>query len=315
MNFSHKINAVKTILLGSVIVTGIYSCSSSGSETIEPDTRTKYISEVLDFMPAPGQFVNDLPKYADGETREAMIQKANNAIAKGANGMISLGGFGGYVVFKFDHTVANGEGADFKILGNAFSGSSEPGIIMVAQDKNKNGKPDEDEWYEIAGSEYSKSTTIKNYSITYYKPDPNKKPVKGSLEWQKDVEYIRWEDNQGNKGYLTQNTYHGQSYYPLWVNQSSITFTGTRIADNYTDKSGNGTYWSSDPFAFGYVDNASNDSDASNIDIAWAVDKTGKPVQLSGIDFVKVYSAVRQEAGWLGEVSTEVSGAYDLRIK
>ncbi|MDE5450168.1 PKD domain-containing protein, partial [Elizabethkingia meningoseptica] len=70
-----------------------------------------------------------------------------------------------------------------------------------------------------------------------------------------------------------------------------------------------------DPFAFGYVDNAPNDSDASNIDIAWAVDKNGKPVQLSGIDFVKVYSAVRQEAGWLGEVSTEVSGAYDLRIK
>ena len=51
--------------------------------------------------------------------------------------MIHLGGFGGYVTFRFDHTVANGEGADFKILGNTFAGSSEPGIIMVAWDKNK----------------------------------------------------------------------------------------------------------------------------------------------------------------------------------
>ena len=32
---------------------------------------------------------------------------------------------------------------------------------MVALDKNKNGKPDDDEWYEIAGSEYFKDTTIK----------------------------------------------------------------------------------------------------------------------------------------------------------
>ena len=31
--------------------------------------------------------------------------KANDAIAKGANGMIHLGGFGGYVTFRFDHTV------------------------------------------------------------------------------------------------------------------------------------------------------------------------------------------------------------------
>lgn len=56
-------------------------------------------------------------------------------------------------------------------------------------------------------------------------------------------------------------------------------------------------------------------SDASNIDISWAVDKNGKYVKLPGIDFVKVYSAIRQENGMLGEVSTEVTGAYDLRIK
>lgn len=35
--------------------------------------------------------------------------------------MISLGGFGGYVVVGFDHTITNVTGKrDFRVLGNAF---------------------------------------------------------------------------------------------------------------------------------------------------------------------------------------------------
>lgn len=62
--------------------------------------------------------------------------------------MISLGGFGGYVVVGFDHTIANVVGKrDFRVLGNAFysadnpdinapeGGSCEPGVVMVAYDK------------------------------------------------------------------------------------------------------------------------------------------------------------------------------------
>lgn len=63
--------------------------------------------------------------------------------------MISLGGFGGYVVVGFDHTIENVTGErDFRVLGNAFyaeanpnpnvtrkGGSCEPGIVMVAYDK------------------------------------------------------------------------------------------------------------------------------------------------------------------------------------
>ena len=65
----------------------------------------------------------------------------------------------------FDHTVINVKGKkDFMILGNSFysdlpeyqekkGGSCEPGIVMVSFDTNQNGLPD-DEWYELAGSEY-----------------------------------------------------------------------------------------------------------------------------------------------------------------
>ena len=38
----------------------------------------------------------------------------------------------------------------------------------------------------------------------------------------------------------------------------------------------------------------------------------GTPKELKKIDFVKVYCAVLQQCGWLGETSTEVCGAIDL---
>ncbi len=301
--------------------TKIYS--SAISVTKETGTYSKYISNVFDFRPAVGQFTNGIPEYVSGNTVSSMIAAAKKAIVGSNTTMISLGGFGGYVVFGFDHTIPNMNGRDFKVLGNAFwgneanearAGSCEPGIIMVAYDRNKNGKPDEDEWYEIAGSEYFKNTTVKNYEITYFKPDASKTPVTGTEFWQVNTEYIKWQDNAGKSGYKAQNVFHDQSYYPLWIADASYTLKGTRIADNFYDQSGEGSYWVGKSFEFGYADNAPNNDEASNIDISWAVDKNGKYIKLPGIDFVKIYTAINQEAGWLGEVSTEVSGAYDLHL-
>ncbi len=285
---------------------------------------SKYIAKVFDFMPAVGQFTNDLPEYISGNTRQQMIAKAASSIVGSEGQLISLGGYGGYVVFGFDHTIMNkADKRDFKILGNAFwgneaqeerAGSCEPGIIMVAFDKNNNGKPDDDEWYEIAGSEYTNPKTIKNYSIIYNKPDENKTPVKGTHGWDIDIEYVKWEDNQGNSGYKTKNSFHAQSYYPLWFGDDQLKLTGTLLPNNFYDQSGTGTYWVGKSYAYGYADNAPNNDEASNIDIDWAVDKNGNKVKLPGIDFIKVYTGINQEAGWLGEVSTEVMGAYDLHF-
>lgn len=139
-----------------------------------------YITSVTDYRPAPGQFVNELPEYSEGDTQTDMNRKALEAIGNNARGMITLGGYGGYVVCGFDHTIVNTPGQrDFKVLGNAFyadanpnpdapaeGGSCEPGIVMVAFDRNRNGRPDSDEWYELAGSEHGKPTTKAGYEIT-----------------------------------------------------------------------------------------------------------------------------------------------------
>jgi len=273
----------------------------------ETVTYSKHIAQVFEFLPAVGQFVNKLPAYTTGNSQAEMIAKASLALVGNKQNVISLGGFGGYVVFGFDHTIVNKPNVrDFKVLGNAFIGSHEPGIIMVAYDKNKNGKPDEDEWYEIAGSEYKNPNAINNYTITYQKPTVE--------ENKANNEYIKWSDNQGKSGFKVKNQYNLQSYYPLWFGQNELKFTGTRLPDNYTQDPASGI-WSGKQYTYGYVDNALNSSEDSNIDIDWAVDKNGNPVKLMGIDFIKVYTAVNQEAGVLGEISTEVAGAYDLHIK
>ena len=131
---------------------------------------------------------------------------------------------------------------------------------MVSVDTNGNGVPD-DEWYELAGSEYYKKETLKNYEITYYRPDENKEPVTCSNPNITDSTYVRWTDNYGNTGYISQLTFHKQPYYPQWVSESSITFKGSRLADNAIDESGNGSYYVLYAYDWGYVDNHPNSRD------------------------------------------------------
>ena len=301
--------------------------------TTETSELKSYISKVFEFKPAPGQFVNDLPVANDGDSADRILTRANSYLAKKNGDLISLGAFGGYVVFGFDHSIVNLKGRrDFRVLGNAFwadanpnpnsglrGGSSEAGVIMVSYDKNKNGLPD-DEWYEIEGGGHKMEKTIRNYEITYHRPDPNKKPVPGGGTGTvlfTDLEYIYWKDNQGKEGYLAQNNAYNHSleYWPKWQkDQATITFKGTRLPDNAVDESGNGSYFVQYAFLYGYADNAPNNDDESAIDIDWAIDSSGKRVQLPAIDFVKVCNGLNQQAGWLGETSTEIMGANDLHL-
>ncbi|MFI3261894.1 MAG: PKD domain-containing protein [Rikenellaceae bacterium] len=301
----------------SIISLAFVSCEKSGNE--ENTNYSPYISKIYDYSPAPGQFVNISPEFETGDTKESLIAKIESTIVgKKDAGLVTLGGFGGYIVFGFDHTVENVKGErDIAIMGNAFpadyttqwdGGSSEPGIIMVSKDDNGNGLPD-DEWYEIAGSEYNDASTIKNYEITYYKPTND--------AFEAIDEYIRWEDNQGNSGWKIKNEFNLGSYYPSWEEEDKLTFSGTLIAFNgeYVNSDQYGYVWFLKELGFGYADNAHNDDENAGFDIGWAVDANGNSVDLEGVDFVKVYTAINAEAGNLGEVSTDFSGAYDIHLE
>lgn len=291
----------------------VYRKPQLSSEPSQPaEEYSKYIEAVDEYVPAPGQFVNSMPQYEEGDDAKSMARKCTEAIGGDKGGLVSLGAYGGYITFHFDHSIANVKGEkDLYIKGNTFAaseyqglkgGSSEPGIVMVSQDANGNGLPD-DPWYELSGSADVDSVgkVIYGYQISYERSD---------------MQNVPWTDNQGASGYVERNGFHQQEYFPMWL-PSPLKFKGTLLPRNgYNVGTSDQPYWFQFAFRYGYVDNlGNNDLEGCSFDIGWAVDAQRKPVHLSHIDFVRVYCAENQTCGWLGETSTELSGAEDLHLQ
>ncbi len=271
-----------------------------------------YISEVLEYKPAPGQLINTVPWG---------VPSSANSITGGVNGTLSLGAFGGYVVFQFEGPVENHPdnpyGVDFTIFGNAYQDWSEPGIVSVMKDENGNGLPD-DTWYELAGSDYRFTSTVSGYEVTYTNPGAS-------------GENVPWADNLGNEGVIHTTSTHTQPYYPQpdsfpGIPAGSYLLSGTRIIPTIDSS---GAIIRSFRRSFGYADNTAKISGQPTIpdnpytteiensggdafDISWAVDPGGNYVDLDRIHFVKVHNGVLANAGYLGELSTEIRGAVDV---
>ena len=71
-------------------------------------------------------------------------------------------------------------------------------------------------------------------------------------------------------------------------------------------------WWKQVAYAYGYADNKPNNTDGAKFKIDWAVNEKGETVSLDKIDFIKIYTAVNQQCGWLGELSTEILSIDDL---
>ena len=270
-----------------------------------------YSNRVIAYRPAPGQFINNTLMGFTGEetTAEAARAYADRMLhpTDGSSPrMISLGGFGGYVVVGFDHSIqATGgcEGYDFSITGNQFSGSSEPGVVWVMPDENGNGEPDDGAWYELQGRYAAES--VRDYAVTYYRPAADGDPV-------------RWSDSAGREGQIERITDHEQNYFPLWE-EASYTLTGTCLPDR--SGTGDNGRFSTGDYGWGYADNWGEDMleqpKAKNFfRIADAVDGERNPVALRYIDFIKVQTGVNiQGRSGVGELSTEVSRFRDENLE
>lgn len=259
----------------------------------ENSPKNEDVNRVFEYMPAPGQFVGELPKYQTGYNALDMADKCLEQLQQG--GLITLGGFGGYLTAGFKEAVHNLSGKDFRIDGNGFNGNSEPGIVWVSADVNGNGEPD-DPWYEIYGSEQSAGRSTPNYTITYTKPSAP------------DLD-TPWTGSDGRNGSIHYNTYHNHYYYPLWYKTDTKEFTGTLLPQNMNKE---GTKWVMSSFEYGYVDNLNNSPENSSFDIDWAHDSNGLPIQLDSINFVRIQSAAIGCNNQTGEQSTEISAIYNL---
>ncbi len=287
------------------------------------------IQAVDEYCPAPGQFINTMPPYEAGDNAQTIAAKCTTYLTSDnpeERGLVCLGAYGGYITFHFDHPIANVEGErDFAVFGNSIrssmfsdlvGGSSEPGIVMVSQDLNHNGKPD-DTWYELSGSADVDSVAnnnasldwerrlIYNYRITYTR--------NGNLN------AVPWTDNLKYSGQVERMDAfnHTQEYWPEWVSATTLTFYGTRLPRNawFIQQGKYKKQWVLFFLRYGYADNQLNDDHDCGFDISWAVNpQTRQPVTLAYIDFVRVYTAMNQSVGDLGETSTEVAGAKDLHL-
>ncbi len=264
------------------------------------------------YLPAPGQFVNvDIYKNPS-------ITLAGPSTGR----MVTLGSFGGSIVYKFDTPVMNSDqnpyGVDFIVFGNvqkstsgeSYASGMEPAAVMVSQDGST--------WYELAGSDYYERSTQHNISLTYKNPDNT---------FQSAVD-IPWTDSTGASGAVKANSYHSQSYYPdpltygelnkgigenTTYTADSMTVTGTRVSNSAALCFGYGdTHANADgnlsTAANPYKENPYYNTNGDGMDISWAVDADGNPVHLDSIQYVKIYTAQSKDNGAMGEVSSEVSG-------
>lgn len=278
---------------------GKQSASFTRTITVKAAQFVKNAYIVLEYAPAPAkghnwsiigtaefwQFGDEYPlAYNDFLAKATAIRK------RGPGDALVLGSWGGFATFKFDHTVANAAGkADLEL--SATYSKLDPPAVYVAYDRNKNGKPDDNEWYEIKNEDYGiEDMPDYEMTFTYQKTETDDSRISS---------YFNWKDNQAtptqgevvnskafNSAMTDDGTFSTKGFFPGfnmidistkkvalldgWKN--SFSRKGKRITRNVTG---------APPFL-----------QKLNIDIDMAVNSKGERVQLPGIDFVKVQKVV-----------------------
>jgi hypothetical protein len=290
------------------------------------------------YAPAPGQFANNSSFNSPASAVGAPTGGGTlTALAPELQKSVTLGGFGGSIVLRFEPAVSddpcNPFGLDAIVFGNAFWVSNNPnrrfaeaGIIEISRDDNANGLAD-DAWYVIPGSHISNAP-------------PSVVPAQ-------QIESQTWDNNAGTStppanllwhplgapaSYVT-STFGLPALFDVSVLQNPSGTSATREgvwgyadlsptlllgdtnADNIIDAPSltPGEFYTNpdNPFEVG-ITPGSGGGDA--FDIAWAVNRaTGAPARLTKFHFLRISSGVNFIAGSLGENSTEVGGTADVR--
>ena len=281
----------------------LLAAACNSSEEIATTRVAERAARVLEYTPAPGQFINEssaMSGFAGETTPAGACAYAERRFGEGL--FVSLGGWGGYIVAAFDAPVpASASDYDLFVIGNQMLTSSEPGIVYVARDSDGDGSHLGETWYELRGSEFANSN--RRYAVTYRRPAADGDPV-------------TWEDNTGRSGEIGRIAEHTQNYFPAWIGGDERTYEGTLLPDNVDegevdDQGRPVTAWIARPFLWGYADNWSSvdrQGSTNRFRIADAVTADGAPAGLAEIDFVKIQTGVNLWRPAIGELSTEVVG-------
>lgn len=314
--------------LSVLIAVGVGSLLSSQAPCV---AGTPFAATIVDYTPAPGQFVNNA---TFNDPLAAIGPPEGNGIIDGNDlDVVSLGGFGGTIVLKFDHTVlddpANPYGLDAIVFGNSFWVGGNPNrrwaecaYIEISLDANHNGQPD-DTWFLIPGShlddpieQEETQTWDRNVAdMTYPPANAAWIPVPMPDTWSTTA--LRLPPAMFDSSIVTNPNGTSATIEGIfgYADLSPTVMLGDLDADDIIDEPST-TYElfytvPDDPWDVG-VTPGSGGGDA--FDIAWAIDpETGGPANLPGFDFIRVTNAVNAINGPLGEKSTEIDAISDVR--
>ncbi len=253
---------------------------------------------------------------------------------------VSLGAGGGYVQFEFDDVIENKStnpyGVDFIVYGNAFNGNPEAGAVKVSTDGAV--------WYDLAGSLYYDPKSKNNVDVRFRKVITTSEGFEtagiyyklGSGSWTKfnTNTSVAWWPEYTVKGYgsvsgtstlLTGSSVTvddvdwGSPYEEITYEDICLvkdTDTTNDYQFGYFDVRANGSNYASavNPYATAPTANSGGDG----YDISWAVKENGEPIYLSGIKYVRAYTAACLNStgdaftvpSIFGETSAEVCGIY-----
>ena len=290
-----------------------------------------FAADVVEFAPAPGQFVNE--PYFNDPTMALGPPSGGGTYDPDNSSVVTLGGFGGLITLKFDHIVEdnllNPFGMDAIVFGNAFWVDSEArrhwaecATIEIALDANGNGQIDEEEgWYLIPGSHITDpagqlETQIwdTNTDDTTYPPALESWIPPGYPEtWTTEAYRLPpelfdpWiiENPSAEQG--VEGIFGYGDYTPTLLR-------GDMDGDNVVDDSliSPEEFYTvpDDPFTVG-ITPGSGGGDA--FDIAWAIDPyTGLPAELPGFDFLRLTNGTNFVMEPFGEKSPEIDAVADV---
>ena len=307
--------------------------------------QSDFATRVIDYSPAPSQFVNH-PLYND-PSRALGAPVGGGTVAADNSKLVTLGAFGGSITLGFDHTVLNDPrnplGLDAIVFGNAVwvAGNAnrrfaEAATIEISRDANANGVAD-DPWYLIPGSHLAAAPgPLTRFTQTWDDDIDDQSYPPFSVTWIPPGHAGVWTtsafmlpDNpfsNGVAGILNNPLGLSSTVEGVWgyAELSPTLILGDTNANNAVDlpDMDPGDFYTipDDPHAvgvgpgFGSSGGMGGGGDA--FDIAWAIDPaTGLvlPVPLDGFDFIRITTAARRIEPILGELSSEIGGVADVR--
>lgn len=298
-------------------------------------------------LPAPGQFTNEgigAGGWGDPfDSNGALKANSQTGISLGFFGGYAVYKFDNPIA----DNPANKYGADFIVYGNAFWNNSEPGCIQVSQDGvkwydiagSKHFDPDTERNASIT---YTNPNPTEDAGIS----TPGTAGLLAPVNYTGTRSGTITTNTFHNHSWfpLNANYFVGRNdNTPALDKVDSLSFASRTLTNGVTNTltlegtmlGGISSTKISDTIGFGYCDAHPNKelggtiaynpyqqfanqndyntktagtSGGDPIDISWAVDSNGQPVNLSSIRYVRVYTGAAAMNGIFGEISTEVCG-------